>query len=51
MKGPKEIRRYIQRHRKTLKMQHWDDLTIAIKLYTCKNWFRRRKKPNRHELD
>ncbi len=51
MKGPREIRRYMQRHRKELKRQHWDDLLIALKLYTCKNWFKRLKKPGKNELE
>ena len=42
MKGPREMKRYISKHRKELKACHWDDLGI-FKFERCKKWFKRKK--------
>ncbi len=51
MKGPKEMKRYIAKHKDHLKACHWDDLAI-FKWERCKNWFDRNseKKALRKEL-
>ena len=49
MKGPKEMKQYVARHRKHLKVVHWDDLAI-FKLERCKNWFKRQKQLTKEEL-
>lgn len=53
MKGPREMKQYVARHRQHLKKVHWDDLAI-FKWEQCKNWFKRQKqltKEERAELD
>lgn len=51
MKAPREIKQYIAKHRRHLQMQHWDDLAVAIKLYTCKKWYKRNKKISDYEWE
>jgi hypothetical protein len=43
MKGPRELKNYVARHRKHLKAIHWDSLLI-FKLERCKKWFKRNKR-------
>ncbi len=51
MKTPREIKQYIAKHSRHLQMQHWDDLVVAIKLYTCKKWYKRNKKISDYEWE
>lgn len=37
MKGPRELKRFVAKHRKYLKAVRWDCLTI-FKLERCKKW-------------
>ena len=46
MKCSKELKRYISKNRKFLKVIHWDDMMIIRKMKTCKNWYKRIKKVN-----
>ncbi len=49
MKGPRELKVFVSRHRKYLKDCHWDSLKI-FKLERCKNWFKRNKRVSAAEL-
>lgn len=56
MKAPREIKRYIakqakQTKRRHLQILHWDDLVVAIKLRTCKKWYKRNKKISDYEWE
>lgn len=50
MKCSKEIKNYITRHKQHLKDCQFDDLVVTLKQFTCKNWFKRIKKPTKFEL-
>jgi len=50
MKAPREIKTYIARYRNHLKACHWDDIMVEIKLFTCKKWFKREKKPTKYDM-
>lgn len=43
MKGPKELKRYVSKHRKHLKAIYWDDLFV-FKCERCKNRYKRNKR-------
>ncbi len=43
MKGPRELKQYVAKHRKHLNKIHWDDLFI-FKMQRCKKWFKRTKR-------
>lgn len=44
MKGPKELKRYVQKHYKMLRVYHWDDL-VLFKLDKCKKWRKKHRMP------
>lgn len=51
MKGPRELKQYIARHRDHLKHCRWDDLRLMKLQDTCKKWYKRRKKPTHEEMN
>jgi len=48
MKGPRELKRYIAKHRSRLKAGHWDDLRVFKLQDRCRKWRNRRTKPLRN---
>lgn len=50
MKGPRELKNYVAKHRKHLKIIHWDSLLI-FKLERCKKWFKRNKKIKQEDYE
>jgi hypothetical protein len=49
MKGPKDLKNYVARHREYLKSIRWDDLYVMKLQATCKKWFKREKKIKKDE--
>lgn len=50
MKGPRELKQYVSKHRKYLKRVRWDDLLI-FKLSRCKKWFKRNNRITTEEMN
>ncbi len=45
MKGSKEYKDYVKKHRKYLKAIHWDSLMILLKFPNCKKWRKIKRRP------
>lgn len=49
MKGPRELKRFVAKHRDYLVACRWDDL-LLFKLERCKNWYKRNKRVDLSEF-
>lgn len=51
MKGPRELKRYVSKHKDHLRACKWDDLFVMKMYATCKKWYKRDKRVTNKEFE